>query len=343
MSEQPRAARSEKRYAVQCVPSRSPVREEHEGVTLNVSPRGVGIRGDTTFPVGTLLNLLVHPIGEEPMALTGAVMWCDPASGRMGVRLQNQDERYLGFVNRVAAANRARELAEAMELEDTTPSTALPPISFAPTLRFEKSAGPPPEAPPPAPPSVPPNISPGDTLRGLPNSALADDDWAPLDPADSRPPAVAPLWESVLPAEPPAPEAVAALEMPAKSATEWPGITRETVSGPMGDWPEGLRMSRFDEPLPLRVGVGAYLETKGFLDNISRSGLRLTCAESYPPGTLLRVAVTLPEGEIARVEAYVVWSRVATEGRDGADLGLRIHRTDDVFERLLTETEQRAG
>jgi hypothetical protein len=330
LSEQGRAPRADKRYPVLFEPTLTGPREDHEGVTLNVSARGLGMKGATAYPVGTVLNLVLQAADGEPIRLQGTVMWSKEATGHMGVRLIAPDARYADFVNRAAAAARARELAGAVDpddiMEDTGELTPPPErhegLMADPTAPIDK----PEEGEPPA-----------DEPAGPATLMFTQSKIVPTPLPEPAPPSEAPpVIEDDLPTPDSIPPDFPTIHAPMNGT-----LATETVMSPVGDWPPGLRMARFDDPLPLRLGVGAFLETRGFLDNLSRSGLRLTCRESYPPGTLLRIAVTLPEGELARVEGFVVWARAAEKSSD-ADLGIRIVRADEVFTRLIDETEARS-
>lgn len=122
-----------------------------------------------------------------------------------------------------------------------------------------------------------------------------------------------------------------------------PPPPRHDVLEPEGplSWPTGLRHPRFEEQLPVRFGLGGSLDRRGFTGNVSRTGIAVRCAESFPPGTRLQVAITLPDAEIARIDGAVMWSNVVSEGAAQAELGIRILNADALYGRLVEDWEAR--
>lgn len=105
--------------------------------------------------------------------------------------------------------------------------------------------------------------------------------------------------------------------------------------------PVVARQPRFAEALPVRlIALSADAENRGVLEDVSRSGLALTCAltTTPPAGTRVLATVTTPDGERARVAGTVAWAAPGAEGALSR-LGLRLTRSDEVWTRLLDELE----
>jgi hypothetical protein len=91
------------------------------GLTANLSARGVGISSPTIYPAGTPIAMELSLASGEQSRMTGVVIWSTRTAmalnlpGTMGVRIDTPDQVFLQLVSRLAA-----------EREDTDP--ALTPV-----------------------------------------------------------------------------------------------------------------------------------------------------------------------------------------------------------------------
>jgi len=232
----------------------------HEGLTLNLSPTGVALRGNAVFAPGTALLLVVSPRDERPYRLEATVVWSRESTGEMGTKLIDPHERYLSFLTRATT-------------ESGRPMPAEGPL--APDAR--------------------------------------DRTWVPM----------------------PFHLASETLEHPSS-----PPTSSGAAQLPAG--PEQLRSVRFEDQLPARISGGIHTDRRAFTQNVSRTGLYLTCESNFAAGTRVKVNVTLPDETVAHVSGVVAWSRTIAGEAALCHVGVRIRHPDELYLRLVDERASRS-
>lgn len=95
------------------------------------------------------------------------------------------------------------------------------------------------------------------------------------------------------------------------------------------------RVPRFFEQVPLRFGLNAALNLRGFTDNISRTGMAVSCPAALAPSETMLFALTLPDDRLCHGTGLVMWSRLGREASAPHSMGVRITRVEKNFKELL--------
>lgn len=103
----------------------------------------------------------------------------------------------------------------------------------------------------------------------------------------------------------------------------------------------GARLPRFNEQLPLRIGVEDAATIPGFSTDVSARGIGFEAAALPDPGERVSIAVTLPEGLVAYLEGIVVWSTrcAASFGMQGRG-GLALEMADESYFQLVFQVSR---
>ncbi len=106
--------------------------------------------------------------------------------------------------------------------------------------------------------------------------------------------------------------------------------------------PRVPRVPRFFEQIPIRFGVTSHLDLRGFTENISRTGMAITCPYPLTPGDTVLFALTMPDESKCHGTASVMWTRLGrSESRDQPVMGIRIKRVEKTFRDLLDALARR--
>jgi hypothetical protein len=281
----------------------------HEGQTLNLSDRGIALKGSSVFPSGTRLRIAVKPSDQPAFELDGVVVWARSAAdrggqdGEMGIRLSKETPRYSTFISRTR---------ESAAFQKANPSSA---ASFPPR----------PLPALPLPTSVPPSV----IITAAPSSLPPVAPAAPVRDAVS----FDAFLSASMPVQPGTPSGTMSV------VTHPPSYPKGVQSLPPSPGMGRIRMPRFDDQLPVRWGVSG-LENRGFTVNMSRTGIAFRTEKAVQPGARLNVAVTLPEGTTARATGVATWQRLV--GEPGViDVGLRLLHADVRYFGLIDELARR--
>jgi hypothetical protein len=289
------------------------------GFTTNISSRGLGVSALVVHPAGTRLRFELKLPGDEFCRLEGVVAWSMrgisalQVPGSMGIRLDSADEAFFRFL-----ASQPVDVEEAGGPKSTPTQPAAAP-SGAPTV---------------------PASAPGRTgATSVPASAAVTK--SPVAP----PPSVAPPP----PSRPPAPSPAAAAVVAGGAVAVAPASSREP--SPVEWWqepdvpgreparprhPMTPRVPRFFEQIPIRFGVTSHLDLRGFTENISRTGMAITCSYPLTPGDTVLFALTLPDERRCHGTGSVMWTRLGrSESVDRPVMGIRIARVEHNYKELL--------
>lgn len=123
-------------------------------------------------------------------------------------------------------------------------------------------------------------------------------------------------------------------------------------AGRPGDWwhhpdtktalkevPRGTRIERsprFFEQMPIRFGATPQLERRGFTENMSRTGLGISCDAPLAPGEVVLFSLALPDDRRCHGVGRVVWS-LPGSGSPGDPplMGIQLERTGSGYGDLL--------
>jgi hypothetical protein len=306
-----RPPRVRKRVAVQYGPTRS---LGCEGQVQNVSSDGAAVKGTATFPVGTVLRLMMRPAGQKPLAFEGRVAWTNGAAGLMGLQLSMKDPRYEAFI------------AEPPSPDAPTPTADLP--------RFSGSA-----AAHPTPPASPASPAPVAPSASGSHASLAEPITTPRLISGSHPRIVRP-------------DPTREVTTPDFRISRGVGVPGASTHGRTSEVPpvpatsadlacdssHRPRLPRFDVELIAKITFPPERECLGIITNMSHSGLSLICRGEIHRGTRVSVALTTEDGTQVRVGGTVARAQRANTA---CEVGVKVTLSDDAWSGLVNEMSRR--
>ncbi len=104
---------------------------------------------------------------------------------------------------------------------------------------------------------------------------------------------------------------------------------------------------RHRKRLSLKFGIEAPTRV-AFTEDFSRFGMCIKTAAVSPPGSHLKIELTLPDGDLVKIEAIVVWAKRVPPNMINmikkCGMGIkftRIEAGEGIFERLCDELHMR--
>jgi hypothetical protein len=102
-----------------------------------------------------------------------------------------------------------------------------------------------------------------------------------------------------------------------------------------------MRASRTRARLPVRFGTTQPLSEEGVTENLSRTGIAITCRTPLSPGTPVFFAVAFSPGITCHGSGLVTWTRLGRDNDRGLTImGIRFVRIDEGYRKAL-ETVRR--
>ncbi len=101
---------------------------------------------------------------------------------------------------------------------------------------------------------------------------------------------------------------------------------------------EKRNKGRIGKRLFVRFGT-EKAERVGFTDDISSDGLFIKSNGVFPPGTILRIELTLPDQRIIRLVGRVMWSKQVPPSliryTKKSGIGIRITETNEEYKQFM--------